>query len=736
MASNSSTQVASQQSIKAYVDANTGTTNLSYTASSRQLASSTGTNVTLPEATTSNAGLQSSSDKSKLDGIASGATNTAAPYYTSAISVGDGGLTQKNFTTTLKTKLDGIEASADVTDATNVDSAGAVMNSDLDGKGEILIGDGSGDPTALAVGTNDYVLTADSNEATGVKWAAAGGGVTSDSYQNTVAGTNAGGSFTSGQAYQNTLFGYDAGADIDTGDDNTCIGYQAGKSINSGNNNVFIGREAGESCNIGYANIALGRRAGFSLTSGHNNSIIGYFAGYNITTGARNFAFGDLALYGGTSGVSLTGTDNIAFGNQAGYRVTSGSQNVIFGYSAGNYISSGSHNLCFGQEAGSNITSGSRNVCLGKGSQASSATVDDEITLGDTNITKFRIPGINFVIKDTTATDNYVLTVDSNGEAGWEAAAGGTTWNNYNLYTPSVSGYANAGNDGEGYNNISLGRSAGGNLTGNGAQKNIFIGVDAGLGLDAPENTVAIGHDAMEGADGDVDMCIAIGYQALYSVDASASSNDGKSNIAIGENAADGLSTGSNNTVIGRWAAKSASALSTGSNNLILGNQAGSAGSPSGNIGTSSNVICLGDAEITDLYCNDTSISSSDKRDKTDVTDFTHGLKWVEQLKPVTYRWDKRYWYNEYNEDGTLKTEGTPDGSKKKTRQHIGFLAQDVLAIEQADGFASKKDDMLVVNLNEDDTAYGLKYERLVPVLVNAIKELSEKVKVLEAKLA
>ena len=137
MASNSSSKVASQQSIKAYVDANTGTTDLSYTASSRELASSTGANVNLPEATTSNAGLQSSSDKSKLDSI---------------------------------------ETNADVTDAANVDSAGAVMNTDLDGKGEILIGDGSGDPTALTVGTNNYVLTADSNEATGVKWAAASGG--------------------------------------------------------------------------------------------------------------------------------------------------------------------------------------------------------------------------------------------------------------------------------------------------------------------------------------------------------------------------------------------------------------------------------------------------------------------------------------------------------------------------------------------------------------------------------
>jgi hypothetical protein len=50
------------------------------------------------------------------------------------------------------------------------------MNSDLDGKGELLVGDGSGDPTALAVGTNNYVLTADSGEATGVKWAAAATG--------------------------------------------------------------------------------------------------------------------------------------------------------------------------------------------------------------------------------------------------------------------------------------------------------------------------------------------------------------------------------------------------------------------------------------------------------------------------------------------------------------------------------------------------------------------------------
>jgi len=152
----------------------------------------------------------------------------------------------------------------------------------------------------------------------------------------------------------------------------------------------------------------------------------------------------------------------------------------------------------------------------------------------------------------------------------------------------------------------------------------------------------------------------------------------------------------------------------------MLGRGSGGNGSPSGNVSTASNIICLGNNSVTDLYCADTSISSSDKRDKTDVADFTNGLNWVNQLKPVTYRWDKRCWYDD----------NTPDGSKKKAKKHIGFLAQDVLAVE---GNPTNKDDMLVVNLNEDDTAYGLKYERLVPVLVNAIKELSAKVAALEA---
>ena len=183
--------------------------------------------------------------------------------------------------------------------------------------------------------------------------------------------------------------------------------------------------------------------------------------------------------------------------------------------------------------------------------------------------------------------------------------------------------------------------------------------------------------------------------------------------------------TGEKNIGISGFAGGS---ITTGSNNICLGYDSGKSNSPSGNITTGSNQICLGNDNTTDLFCADTSISASDSRDKTDVASFNIGLDWINALRPVTYKWDKRSWY------GTDKTVyGTPDGSKKQSKVNIGFLAQEALEVEKANGYGDNNDNMLVCNLTEDGMRYGMKYERLVPILVNAIKELSAKVKALEA---
>ena len=74
------------------------------------------------------------------------------------------------------TKLNGIEALADVTDATNVASAGAFMESEADVKGDVFVATADNAISKLEIGTNDHVLTADSGKVTGVKWASPASG--------------------------------------------------------------------------------------------------------------------------------------------------------------------------------------------------------------------------------------------------------------------------------------------------------------------------------------------------------------------------------------------------------------------------------------------------------------------------------------------------------------------------------------------------------------------------------
>jgi len=50
------------------------------------------------------------------------------------------------------------------------------MATAIDAKGDLVVGTGSDTFSRLAVGTNGYILTADSAESTGMKWAAAAGG--------------------------------------------------------------------------------------------------------------------------------------------------------------------------------------------------------------------------------------------------------------------------------------------------------------------------------------------------------------------------------------------------------------------------------------------------------------------------------------------------------------------------------------------------------------------------------
>jgi len=84
-----------------------------------------------------------------VDLTSDGAGTVHANNYTNTTySVGNGGLTQNNFTNTLKNKLDGIEELADVTDATTVTAAGALMDSEVTNLSQVKAFDSSDYATA------------------------------------------------------------------------------------------------------------------------------------------------------------------------------------------------------------------------------------------------------------------------------------------------------------------------------------------------------------------------------------------------------------------------------------------------------------------------------------------------------------------------------------------------------------------------------------------------------------
>jgi len=211
----------------------------------------------------------------------------------------------------------------------------------------------------------------------------------------------------------------------------------------------------------------------------------------------------------------------------------------------------------------------------------------------------------------------------------------------------------------------------------------------------------------------------AVGYEALKL------NTTGSYNTAVGRKALTACTTGSINTAIGY---DSGLIVTTGANNTLIGYAAGKTTSPGGGITTEDHRIVMGNNDVSDAYIKVAWNVTSDARDKTDITDFTPGLSWVTKLRPVTYRWDER---SNYSDDLSI----VPDGTHKKSRLNLGLLAQEELEVEKEHGYGNDNDDMLISHLSSDGSQYSMKYERLVPVLVNAIKELSAKVEELEAKL-
>jgi len=268
-------------------------------------------------------------------------------------------------------------------------------------KGDLIVSNGS-DNVRLGVGADTYVLTADSTQATGVKWAVSGGSMVypgagipnstgsawGTSYTTTGSGTtvvlSAGTPSFSSNISVNSV---SVGRGNNNRTTNTAVGTSALNAITTGDYNTAVGYNASKANTNGISNVAVGEGALEFATSGDYNVAVGSGALGNGTGPDSNVAIG------GTPLLSCTGAANIAIGFGAGQAGTSINDNVFIGLNAAYSITTGDNNVVIGSQAGYNVTAlttGSNNIILGYNAYSTSASVSNEITLGNSSIATLR----------------------------------------------------------------------------------------------------------------------------------------------------------------------------------------------------------------------------------------------------------------------------------------------------------------------------------------------------------
>ena len=439
----------------------------------------------------------------------------------------------------------------------------------------------------------------------------------------------------------------------------SCIGGDGG----SGTHNVLIGQYTGSLCTLtasAQSNIAIGRSALKTIHTGNQNIAIGDYNMASLTSGKYNIALGAFA-----GGCSTVGCYNIGIGNSTlsyvGNNVTS-IGNIGIGSQSGKWTSTSKYNIAIGHKSAygayASFTGVAGNIAMGYNSGNSKSW--NNITIGQC----------------AGYANNSGMSGSSNIGIGTSVfSASGMT----------ISAYSNTAIGSYAMNKINTGG------------KNTAVGANSMECITSGEGNVAVGNYSLHDNEGGCDN-IAVGRFAMSSF---MTPFNLQKNVAIGGQAACTFNDAQCHVVLGYGAGRT---TTTATNNIIIGAYA------SASTDTASNEITLGNTSHTCIRANVTTISSlSDQRDKTNVCDLNVGLCFVNDLRPVTFDWDRR--------DGTMA------GHKD-----VGFIAQDLDALQQKYDI----EENLKIVLKENPERLEATPGKLIPILVKAIQELSAEVKKLK----
>jgi hypothetical protein len=314
---------------------------------------------------------------------------------------------------------------------------------------------------------------------------------------------------------------------------------------------------------------------------------------------------------------------------------------------------------------------------------------------------------------ETLGVQNFSSATDAENTAvGFQAGAQVTT-GTYNSLVGSKAGDALTG----GHANVAIGRaSLSGETTGN--------------------SSVAIGRNALiiQNNTSSEDMeNVAVGDKAGSGV------TTGSLNTLIGASAGFGVSTGGGNTIVGHGGGTRNTDLTTGNNNTLIGRETGTSATGASNnnvlgkdvVGSAENTFTFGIGSADSaISTGGTSISApSDERYKEEIETSTAGLSFINDLRPVTFRWKKE---KDLPSDHRAYVKDSEKRTMNDTHNH-GFVAQEVKTA--IDAHSELKDGFKMWQADERDGRQRIAPAELIPILTKAIQELSAKNDALEARI-
>ena len=178
------------------------------------------------------------------------------------------------------------------------------------------------------------------------------------------------------------------------------------------------------------------------------------------------------------------------------------------------------------------------------------------------------------------------------------------------------------------------------------------------------------------------------------------------------------MTVGSYNTIVG-YAARTSAANSN--YQIVLGDQV------TGNANTS---FCFGQGATDSAIANGatTITAPSDIRLKEDIQDEVVGLDFINELRPVTFRWKK-----EKDVPEELVAHGS--GSEKRVmngKYNHGFISQEVK--EVIDNNPDIKEGFDMWSEDDVDGRQRIGEGALIPMLVKSIQELTARIEELEGE--